>query len=90
MSDFDIKNFNFDNIPEDEESIEILKQIQLLKNENLTNNIDFEKAEQERLELEEKNKQRAEKNANKEDEKENKSGYNLISKEIDEEENLIL
>lgn len=54
MSEFDIKNFDFKNLKEDEDSEEILKEIIELKRQNLTNNIDFEKAEEERKELEEK------------------------------------
>ena len=54
MSEFDIKNFDFKNLKEDEDSEEILKEIIELKRQNLTNNIDFEKAEEECKELEEK------------------------------------
>lgn len=47
-------NFDLTHIEEDEESEAISAEISKLKAQGLTNNIDFEKAELERLELESK------------------------------------
>ena len=47
-------NFDLSHIEEDEDSEYLSQEIAKLKAQNLTNNIDFEKAELEREELEEK------------------------------------
>ena len=47
-------NFDLSHIEEDEDSEYLSQEIAKLKAQNLTNNIDFEKAELERQELEEK------------------------------------
>lgn len=54
MEEFDINNFDFNNIPEDENSKEINRTIAELKAQGLTNNIDFEKALEEEAEIQAK------------------------------------
>ncbi len=46
--------FDFNNLEEDEDSEYINAEIEKYKAQGLTNNIDFEKAEEERLELEQR------------------------------------
>ena len=52
--DKEIVNFNLNEIPVDEDSEKILLIINEFKKQNLTNNINFEKAEEEKLEIENK------------------------------------
>ena len=47
-------NFDFSHIEEDEDSEYICQEINILKMQNITNNIDFSKAELEKEELESK------------------------------------
>lgn len=64
MKPFDLNNFDFSNIQEDENSEELAKEIALLKAQGLTTNIDFEKAEEEEKLVQEKLKQKDETKTN--------------------------
>jgi len=85
MSEFDINSLNFNNIPEDEDSEELAKIIQEFKSQNITNNIDFEKAEQERLEIEAKQKQAEEEKRIKEEKQAEKIKATNREKENEDE-----
>ncbi len=72
--------FDLTNIDEDEESEYLAKEILKLKEQNLTNNIDFEKAEIERQEVLKK--------LNNENQQSNKKEIEAIKIYKNEEENL--